>query len=358
MLHYATILLLSLGLSLAIIWSQSFHYRHTFDNRTGRQKVHAKDVPRVGGISIFFSVIVANLIFPTNESMILHWMVLTGSLAFMIGLAEDLTKRVSVLTRILFTYASGILVVHISNLSLKNIGIFGLNTLLEYVIFQYLFTAFAITGIAHAVNIIDGLNGLASGFSALCFMAIIHAASAVGDQEIVHVGTTLLFAVLGFWIVNWPLGKLFLGDGGSYFLGFCIAFIFVALVERNSEISPFFALLVCAQPVTEVGHSITRRWLNKQKISLADNEHMHSLIYKLLFQKRMLKACRSETPSGTNSLSGIFAVGLSLPPLLIAMIFYNSTAVLVCTYLSYIVGYSLLHKRLSLALARLPITFS
>lgn len=120
-------------------------------------------------------------------------------------------------------------------------------------------TAFAVGGVANSINIIDGFNGLASTASTLAFIGYALLAWQVGDAELVGVALVLAACVWGFFWVNWPLGKIFLGDGGSYFVGFSLAWVAVMLIERNPSVSAFAALLVCAHPVIEVLFSIFRR---------------------------------------------------------------------------------------------------
>jgi UDP-N-acetylmuramyl pentapeptide phosphotransferase/UDP-N-acetylglucosamine-1-phosphate transferase len=97
----------------------------------------------------------------------------------------------------------------------------------------------------------------------LAFAGFAVIAWSVGDANLASVAIILAACVWGFFWVNWPFGKLFLGDGGSYFVGFALAWVAVLLIERNPSVSPFAALLVCIHPVSEVLLSIFRRKLKK-----------------------------------------------------------------------------------------------
>jgi hypothetical protein len=100
----------------------------------------------------------------------------------------------------------------------------------------------------------------------------------VSDAQLAGVALVLAACVWGFFWVNWPLGKIFLGDGGSYFVGFSLAWVAVMLIERNPSVSAFAALLVCAHPVTEVLFSIYRRKIKKTNPGRPDRLHLHSLV--------------------------------------------------------------------------------
>jgi hypothetical protein len=93
-------------------------------------------------------------------------------------------------------------------------------------------------------------------------------------------------SVAGFWLVNYPWGKLFMGDGGAYFSGFALAWFAVLLPVRNPEVSVWAGLLVCAYPVIEVIYSIVRRARRHQSPGAPDSGHLHSLIKVKLIRSR------------------------------------------------------------------------
>lgn len=156
---------------------------------------------------------------------------------------------------------SGFLAWWLTDYSLSRVDVWGIDWLLKYTLLSVVFTSFAVGGVANAINIIDGFNGLASTMATLAFTGFALIAWSVGDVSLASVAIILAACVWGFFWVNWPFGKLFLGDGGSYFVGFTLAWVAVLLIERNPSVSPFAALLICIHPVSEVLLSIFRRKL-------------------------------------------------------------------------------------------------
>lgn len=303
---------------LLIVKTKRWHRLITSDSTEGVQKIHHKLTPRIGGLAIFIAVVCAYFSENSDRADILGPLILAGLTAFIFGFAEDITKQVNVLTRLLATILAGAVGWAITGVSLSHVGVPLLDPLLKNQGVSVLFTAVAIGGIANAINMIDGLNGLASSMMVIALVAIATIAYFVGDVSLAVASLTVSAAIFGFFLLNWPWGNLFLGDGGSYFCGFALAWSCVLLVERNPSISPFAGLLVCIYPFTEVLFSVYRRKIRTRNATGPDMQHLHSLIYRRYF--RTTKFQVSE-----NSIAGLLVGLLSIPPCVCAFYFREST---------------------------------
>jgi UDP-N-acetylmuramyl pentapeptide phosphotransferase/UDP-N-acetylglucosamine-1-phosphate transferase len=243
--------------------TKRWHGALTMDFTDGIQKFHTAPTPRIGGIPIVLGLVVAWSVAQQELKDLLLPILLAGMPAFLFGVAEDLTKRVGVMQRLLATMASGLLAWWITDYSITRVDIWGVDWLLSFTLVSVIFTAFAVGGVANAINIIDGFNGLASTMATLAFVGYALIAWQVGDYTLANTSLVLAACVWGFFWVNWPFGKIFLGDGGSYFIGFALAWAAVMLLARNQSVSAFAALVVCVHPVTEVLFSIYRRKVRK-----------------------------------------------------------------------------------------------
>jgi len=147
-----------------------------------------------------------------------------GLPAWAFGLAKDLSGRVGVLPRLLATMCSGALACWFSGVSLTRLDVPLLDAVLAWWPMAVLFTAFAVGGVANAINIIDGFHGLASGTCILALVAVGALAAGAGDLPLATVCGLAAAVVGGFWFVNYPWGKIFMGDGGAYFTvhRFCV----------------------------------------------------------------------------------------------------------------------------------------
>ncbi len=329
-------------ISVFIVLTKNLHGSVTMDLNHGIQKFHTNPTPRVGGLPIVVGLSVAWFISTAEIQHILTPILIAGLPAFLFGLAEDITKRVGVLARLLATMASGLLAWWLTDYSLSRIDVWGLDWLLKYTLVSVVFTSFAVSGVANAINIIDGFNGLASTMATLAFTGFAVIAWSVGDATLASVAIILAACILGFFWVNWPFGKLFLGDGGSYFVGFALSWVAVLLIERNPSVSPFAALLVCIHPVSEVLLSIFRRKLKKLNPGHPDRLHFHSIIKqryvrrwfgKLSFQLR-------------NSITGVLVGFMTFTAIIIATLVNQNSLLSLLAVIALAMGYVAIYARM------------
>lgn len=258
----------------------------TLDSERGVQKFHVGATPRVGGVGILAGLVAVWACAVGAFAEMLGAMLLAGMPAFIFGLAEDVSKRVSVRARLLATMASGFFAWVLTGISLTEVDVWGFDALLKFVPISVLFTMVAVAGVANAINIIDGFNGLAAGSAIICLSALGIIAVDVGDGVIASVCVSLVGVLAGFLLVNFPLGKLFLGDGGAYLLGFLLAWLAVMLPMRNPSVSEWASLLACGYPVLEVLFSMARRYKRALNPGYPDRLHLHSLVKTRIIRKQ------------------------------------------------------------------------
>lgn len=239
------------------------------DQGVGVQKLHHQPTPRLGGVALGLGVMVGSCLLPP-ETRALFWALALGALpAFGAGLAEDLTGRIPVPLRFAATLAAGCVAVWSLGLSEG----------------PWWFVGLLVVGIAmgsQSFNLIDGVNGLALGCGALAFGGFGLLALWHGVVDLAVLNGLFLCATLGVLGVNYPSGRLFLGDGGAYGLGFAVAVSGLLLGLRIEEIGPSLALLGLCYPLSEVGVTILRRLMGGHGVTLADRGHLHSRLYALL----------------------------------------------------------------------------
>jgi len=331
-------------LSVLLVVTKRWHGKHSFDHLDGVQKFHSTPTPRVGGIAIISGLIAAYMLTSGPVSKNLGLILIAGIPAFAAGLIEDFTKRVGIRERLLATMFSGILAWWLTGYSLNHIHIAPIDYFLAYFPVRLVFTAFAVGGVANSINIIDGFNGLAVGTIIICFTAFGLIAWQVGDVELVQLCFILVSVSAGFLVVNFPFGKIFMGDGGAYLFGFILAWVAVMLPFRNSNVSVWAPLLVCAYPVLETGFSMWRRHHRSgQHPGQADSLHLHSLIYCRVAR---VVFCGAK-PQLINSLTSLFIWPIPLLCSLIAVFWFSNTMVMMISFIVCAFVYRLIYLRLT-----------
>lgn len=342
----AATLVASLLVAQALVLSVHKHGHLTMDLPRGVQKFHSRPTPRVGGIAIFLAMTGAWIFVSTPaETSLLATVMLAGMPALLVGLAEDVTKNVSVRLRLLLTMGSGGVAALWSGIGLTRVGIPVADLLLTAWPLAVLFTAFAVGGVANAVNIIDGFHGLASGTVIISSVALSAIAYSVGDVPLATVALVLAAAVAGFWLVNFPWGKLFLGDGGAYFSGFALAWLSVELLARNPGVSPWASVLLCGYPTVEVVYSIIRRRHHKRSPGQPDRRHLHSLVATQLVQPRLAAL----HPNLCNAAVSVLMWICAIVPVIPAVLFSGRPEILVPALALCVAAYHLLYRRMAAA---------
>lgn len=332
----------SLAICLLIVWTQRWHGAWSSDYLNGVQKVHAGSTPRVGGAAIVLGLLVASSQHYDTVEPLLDNLLLAGSAAFIFGFIEDLTGRVSVRLRFLATLASGIFFIWLLKHSISFVLLPTLNWVMQFSLVSILFTLLAMGGLAQSINIIDGLNGLAGLVSVFAFAGFALIAHQVGDYALMSCSLTLAAAVLGFFCANWPFGKIFLGDGGAYFIGFALAAMAVLLVERNVPVSDFAALLICVHPVTEVLYSMYRRKMTNVGITHPDRLHFHTLL-----KMRYIRRWFAQRPRVfRNSIAGLMMSGFTLVAVVLASLSHASVPLSAFFFVVMVVAYIAFYLRM------------
>jgi UDP-N-acetylmuramyl pentapeptide phosphotransferase/UDP-N-acetylglucosamine-1-phosphate transferase len=203
-----------------------------------------------------------------------------------------------------------------------------------------LFTAFCVGGVSNAFNIIDGFHGLSGGTLILSAIGVALVATNVGDSSLAFVAVAFAVAVAGFWMVNFPWGKIFLGDGGAYFSGFALAWLSVELLARNPQVSPWCSVLLCGYPAIEVMYSIYRRRRLKLSPGDPDRSHLHSLVATQIVHPRLAKW----RPDFRNAAVSVLMWKAALITILPAVLYPTRADVLAVALVVCIVSYHIVYR--------------
>ncbi len=253
------------------------------DNPNAR-RVNKKPMPTMGGLAIFiafnFSVfILLRNQFPSHE---LFGITLGECIIILTGMIDDI-RELSPKMKMLGIIIAGLVIYFLAGIRMNIVSIPGLGTF-QLGWLSLPITLFWIMAITNAVNLIDGLDGLATGVSiiALFTMGVMaYFFLAVANTYVAILIFTLVAALIGFLPHNFHPAKIFLGDTGALFIGFMISVLSLKGLKNVTFISLIIPVIILGVPITDTVYAMLRRILNKRPISEADKHHLHHRLMQL-----------------------------------------------------------------------------
>lgn len=330
-----------------IIRYEHLHAHYSHDTSDGPQKVHAMPTPRIGGVAIMMGLLVSSAAltvlpqhFPDKEFGLL---LLAAMPAFIGGLAEDILKDFGIAKRLLLTMLSGAFGIWLLDATLYRLDIPGVDNLIQWAPLAMAFTVFAVAGVTNAINIIDGHNGLASGFGIVVLTAMAFVSAQLGDTFLFTANLAMIGSVLGFLVWNWPSGKIFLGDGGAYLLGFWLSEMAVLIVARHPDVSVWFPMLLLTYPVFETLFSIYRRKIKRNlHPGHPDALHMHQLVHCRLVRTNIGSKITADKVKRNSKVAIYFWVS-NAGFALLACLLWKNTLLLMMLAIAFCLLYTILY---------------
>ena len=330
MQSYATLFFVSFTLCLIIILSSGYGFSRRGEvDETAVQSAHSGFVPRAGGLAIYISILVLipllsfgfiplSVVFDLDAEQ-LTLLILSAAPVFSVGLAEDLGYDMSPKARLVASAASSLVVILLFKVWLDSLGIHGVDTVLIFAPFGILFTIFATVGVVNAFNLIDGLNGLSSYVTVSVAFSLSIIAFQSGNTQVSIFLILVIAAVFGFMVLNFPLGKIFLGDGGAYALGHLLVWSAIILINGATEISTFAILLVFFWPVADTGLAIWRRWKLGNPADRPDRLHFHQLAMRFL----EIRFFGRDRRNFANPVATLMLIPLISAPQMLGVVFWD-----------------------------------
>ncbi|MBN8225422.1 MAG: undecaprenyl/decaprenyl-phosphate alpha-N-acetylglucosaminyl 1-phosphate transferase [Xanthomonadales bacterium] len=252
------------------------------DHPQGR-KDHAAPTPVTGGLGIALSLLLLFLLVPLPVTQGKLAYVAGAVLLLLVGLLDD-RYDIRWWWRILAQVVAALLMVYVGGVRVEQLGpAFGLGDL-SLGVLSVPFTVFATVGLINAINMIDGADGIAGALVAAALAMLVAASWYAGNEGVAFVSAGILGATLGFLLHNFPLpwrprARVFLGNAGSAFLGYSIAWIVFRLTQNPGHpVNPVLALWLIPIPVIDCLVLIVRRIRQRRSPFSADRDHIHHLM--------------------------------------------------------------------------------
>lgn len=248
------------------------------------RRVNKVPMPTLGGIAIFISFLFSYMFFAEKSNQMLS--LLIGSFLIVLMGIFDSVKPIKARYQLIVQLIAAMIVVFYGGLVLTNVNFFGIY--IEFGVFSELVTILFILGITNALNFIDGIDGLAAGISSIYYLTILVIAIIMNKLAGLDVMLTVIMlgATLGFLLYNFPPALLYLGNSGSYFLGFTISLIALLGFKNVTLTSLIIPIVILAIPIVDTLFAIIRRIIKRKNPFVADKEHLHHQLLKLKFSTR------------------------------------------------------------------------
>ena len=253
------------------------------------RKVHARIMPRLGGLAIYFAFIIGFFFlkfmtgFKTPEYA--YAILIAATIIVITGIIDDM-REISAKAKLLGQIVAACIVVFGGGIQMSSINLpFG-DGILDFGWLSIPLTIIWIVGVTNAVNLIDGLDGLAAGVSTIALATLAVMAMLMQNGIVIAMAAILAAATIGFLVFNFHPAKIFMGDTGALFLGFMIAVLALLGFKNVTFISFIIPIIILGVPISDTFFAIVRRLRQKKKWSDPDKSHLHHRLLDLGFSHR------------------------------------------------------------------------
>lgn len=253
------------------------------DNPNAR-RINKKPMPTIGGLAIFVAFNIGEFVllrkdFPTHE---LFSVLLASSVIILTGLIDDILE-LKPRQKMFGIFVASLVVYFLAGIKVRELSLPFLGHI-QLGWWGFPLTIFWILALTNAVNLIDGLDGLATGVTliSLVTMGIVGFFFLKSWQHYVPIMCIMLAAcLLGFLPYNFHPAKIFLGDTGALYIGFMISVLSLKGLKNVTFVSLLVPILILGVPITDTVYAMIRRKLNRKNISQADKHHLHHQLMRM-----------------------------------------------------------------------------
>ncbi len=245
------------------------------------RKVHETPMPKTGGLAMAFGTVIPILLWVPISDFVRSILIGAGIIVFFGALddCKDLGYRIKFLGQI----TAALIVILYGGLKIESVGMLLPDDVLLPAWISIPLTMVVIVGVTNAINLSDGLDGLAGGITLLSFICIAYLGYRTGNIAIAIMAVAIAGAIFGFLRFNTYPAELFMGDAGSQFLGFLAATLSISLTQGESPLSPVLPLLLLGFPILDTLTVMLERISEGKSPFVADKKHFHHRLIRLGF---------------------------------------------------------------------------
>lgn len=254
------------------------------------RKVHARIMPRLGGLAIFLSFLIAVAIFQPiliineNGSNFLLAIIIGACIIVATGVVDDM-REISAKAKLVGQLIAALIVIFVGGIQIDMINLPFIGEL-NFGFLSIPLTILWIVGITNAINLIDGLDGLAAGVSTIALITLAIMAIIMGNMFVLAIAAILAASTSGFLFYNFHPAKIFMGDTGALFLGFMISVLALLGFKNVTVVTLIIPVIILGVPISDTFFAIVRRVRMKKKWSDPDKSHLHHRLLDMGFTHR------------------------------------------------------------------------
>jgi len=240
------------------------------------RSMHKELVPRGAGIAFVVSILFSLLLFNPAHLQTYYYIYLAIGLVWVVGIWDDI-KDISPKIKFVFIFLAA-LILYFNDFAIYSLGnYFGFEAdIPSWLVF--IFTFFALAGYTNALNLMDGLDGLAASITIVMLMAFLAIGLQHSDNLLISLSSFFITSLMAFLFFNWNPATIFMGDSGSLTLGTVIVILTIQAVQY---ITPASVLFIIALPLLDTFIVMTRRYQRKRPLFEADKNHLHHFLVNL-----------------------------------------------------------------------------
>ncbi|MEY9971903.1 UDP-GlcNAc:undecaprenyl-phosphate GlcNAc-1-phosphate transferase [Lysinibacillus sp. RC46] len=254
------------------------------------RKVHARIMPRLGGLAIFLAFLIAVaifqpiLIYNENGSDFLLAIIIGACIIVATGVIDDM-REISAKAKLIGQLVAALIVIFVGGIQIEMVNLPFVGEL-NFGLLSIPLTVLWIVGITNAINLIDGLDGLAAGVSTIALITLAVMALIMGNMFVLAIAAILAAATFGFLFYNFHPAKIFMGDTGALFLGFMISVLALLGFKNITVVTLIIPVIILGVPISDTFFAIVRRVRMKKKWSDPDKSHLHHRLLDMGFTHR------------------------------------------------------------------------
>ena len=294
------------------------------DTERAVQSSHVGRVPRLGGIGVIFGTTLAAAAFFPDQFWRGHlYIIVCAFPALALAILEDVGRQTRPSLRLAVTFAAAACYMVATEEYLPRTNVAVIDDLLAHPMFAMALSTVLVSAAVQAMNLIDGLNGLCSGIAFLICVSLAYIAEADGNKPLFYLATTSAVALLGFFVVNYPSGGLFLGDTGAYWVGFSLSLMSIHFLRQMESLAAPAMLLLFFWPAYDLFVTVCRRLISRRHLFTPDRLHPHQIAVR--FVRRRLSG--PQRRRAANPIASFVIIVVALPPMFLGALFWNRPGV-------------------------------